>query len=221
MKIIIFLITLLLFPFSIMAQSTTPYSKHYYQRVNEFSEEPIVTHKNMIILGNSLTEKGGNWNIRLHKKNILNRGIIGDGASGVYDRLYQILPGQPKKIFLMIGINDISNDLSTDSIKILITKIIDKIQNESPHTKLYLQSLLPINESFGRYKKMINKTDTIPELNSKLQQLATAKRICFINLFPFFVTPGTSILRKELSTDGLHLTEAGYALWITNLKRYL
>lgn len=53
----------------------------------------------------------------------------------------------------MAGINDVSHDLSTDSVVTLITKVIEKIQTESPRTKLYIQSLLPINESFGRYKR--------------------------------------------------------------------
>ncbi|MCK9159664.1 MAG: GDSL-type esterase/lipase family protein [Bacteroidaceae bacterium] len=218
---ILYTFTLLFFiSLSSMSQVMKPYSNHYYQRVNEFAGQSVVTTENTIILGNSLVEKGGNWCKRLHRRNILNRGITGDGASGVYDRLYQILPGHPKTIFLIIGVNDISNNLSTDSIKILVAQIIDKIQTESPRTKLYLQSLLPINESFDKYKKLINKTDTIPELNDKLKQLARVKRICYINLFSSFVMPGTDILRKELSVDGLHLTEAGYTLWGKCLRKY-
>lgn len=77
----------------------------------------------------------------------------------------------------MAGINDVSHDLSTDSVVTLITKVIEKIQTESPRTKLYIQSLLPINESFGRYKTMIGKTDLIPEINRKLEALAKEKKI--------------------------------------------
>ena len=72
----------------------------------------------------------------------------------------------------MAGINDVSHDLSTDSVVTLITKVIEKIQTESPRTKLYIQSLLPINDSFGRYKTMTGKTDLIPEINRKLEALA-------------------------------------------------
>ena len=221
MKAFVISIVLLLLSFSIGAQSVKPYSEHYYQRVDEFAKQPAITSKDIIMLGNSLTEKGGDWGQRLHLKNVVNRGIIGDGSAGVSDRLYQILPGHPKRIFLLIGINDISNDISTDSIAETIAKIIDRIQKESLHTKLYLQSVLPINESFGRYKKLINRADTVPELNGKLQRLAAAKKIRFINLFPHFVIPGTHILRKELSVDGLHLNESGYAVWVKCLRKYI
>lgn len=121
----------------------------------------------------------------------------------------------------MAGINDVSHDLSTDSVVTLITKVIEKIQTESPRTKLYIQSLLPINESFGRYKTMIRKTDTIPEINRKLEALAKEKKIPFIHLFPLFTEKNSNVMRKELTTDGLHLTEEGYRIWSKALKRYL
>ena len=103
----------------------------------------------------------------------------------------------------------------------LITLLIDRIQRESPDTKLYLQSLLPINESVCKYKTMIGKTDIVPEINRKLETLAASRKIPFINLFPLFAEKGTNILRKELTTDGLHLTEEGYQIWSRKLKKYL
>ena len=173
------------------------------------------------MLGNSLTEGGKDWGARLKKKHVRNRGIIGDEAMGVYDRLHQIIPGHPAKLFLLIGINDVSHDLTADSVVTLITLLIDRIQRESPDTKLYLQSLLPINESVCKYKTMIGKTDIVPEINRKLETLATSRKIPFINLFPLFAEKGTNILRKELTTDGLHLTEEGYQIWSRKLKKYL
>jgi lysophospholipase L1-like esterase len=170
------------------------------------------------MLGDSKTENGGDWSALLNWKHVRNRGIIGDEAMGVYDRLYQILPGKPKKIYLLLGGNDISHNLSADSVVALLTKVIDKIQSESPQTKLYLQSLLPINESFGRYKLMVGKTDLIPEINKMLENIAAQKKIQYINLFPYFVEKGTNILRKELTNDGIHLTKEGYEIWSKLIK---
>lgn len=197
------------------------YTEHYYKRFLEFEDEPAISSKDIVMLGNSLTEGGKDWGARLKKKHVRNRGIIGDEAMGVYDRLHQILPGHPAKLFLLIGINDVSHDLTADSVVTLITLLIDRIQRESPDTKLYLQSLLPINESVCKYKTMIGKTDIVPEINRKLETLATSRKIPFINLFPLFAEKGTNILRKELTTDGLHLTEEGYQIWSRKLKKYL
>ncbi|MBD8983884.1 MAG: esterase [Bacteroides cellulosilyticus] len=195
------------------------YTEHYYKRFLQFMDEPAITSKDIVMIGNSLTEGGGDWNARLNKKNIRNRGIIGDEVMGIYDRLHQILPGQPAKLFLLAGVNDISHDLTADSIVNMIRMTVERIQRESPDTKLYLQSLLPFNESFGRYKKLTGKTDMVPEINAQLEALAKEYKITFINLFPLFTEKGTNVLRTELTSDGLHLNEEGYKIWVKALKK--
>lgn len=197
------------------------YTTHYYKRFLQFSDESPIGNKDIVMVGNSLTENGGDWATRLNKKNVRNRGITGDEAMGIYDRLFQILPGAPEKLFLMTGVNDVSHNLSADSVVTLIAQVIEKIQCESPRTKLYLQSLLPINESFGRYKTMTGKTNLIPEINGKLKVLAKEKGIPFVDLFPLFTEKGGNVMRKELTTDGLHLTEEGYRIWSKALRKYM
>ena len=195
------------------------YTEHYYKRFLQFMDEPAITSKDIVMVGNSLTEGGGDWNARLNKKNIRNRGIIGDEVMGIYDRLHQILPGHPEKLFFLAGVNDISHDLTADSIVSMIRMTIERIQRESPDTKLYLQSLLPFNESFGRYKKLTGKTNMVPEINAQLETLAKEHKITFINLFPLFTEKGTNVLRSELTSDGLHLNEEGYKIWVKALKK--
>lgn len=197
------------------------YTNHYYKRFLQFMDEPAISSKDIVMLGNSLTEGGGDWSERLGKKNVRNRGIIGDEVMGIYDRLHQILPGHPAKLFLLIGANDVSHNLTADSIAGMIRMTVERIQRESPETKLYLQSLLPINESFGRYKLLIGKTNLIPEINKQLEALAKEKDITYINLFPLFTEKGTNVLRADLTTDGLHLKDEGYKIWVKALKKKL
>lgn len=196
------------------------YTPHYYKRVESFNDELPIGNKDIVFLGNSLTE-GGDWSKMFNKKNIRNRGIVGDEALGIYDRLYQILPGKPAKIFFMIGVNDISHDLTTDTIVNRITSVIQKIRTESPKTKLYVQSLLPFDESVGRYKRLNGKTGMVPEINVRLKQIAADNGCIFLDLFPQFVRPGTNVLRKELATDGLHLNQEGYRIWSEAIRKYV
>ena len=195
------------------------YTDHYYKRFLQFMDEPAIGNKDIVMLGNSLTENGGDWAARLGNKNVRNRGIIGDEVMGVYDRLHQILPGHPAKLFLLIGVNDVSHDLTTDTIVGMIRVTVERIQKESPDTKLYLQSLLPINESFGRYKRLAGKTNMIPEINKQLEELAKEKGLTYINLFPLFTEKGRNVLRAELTTDGLHLKEEGYKIWVKAIRK--
>ncbi|MGN0229761.1 MAG: serine hydrolase [Muribaculaceae bacterium] len=193
--------------------STELYFPYYYTRFMEFMDQPAITENDIVMLGNSLTEGGKDWGKRLGWKNVVNRGIIGDEINGIYDRLHQILPGKPKKIYLLSGVNDVSHHLSTDEIVARMERLLSRIQAESPSTEIVLQSLLPIDEGFRRYKNLNGKTYQIPEINARLAQLAKKKGIRFINLFPLFEKPGTNVLRKELTTDGLHLNEEGYKIW--------
>ncbi|WP_320887755.1 serine hydrolase [Bacteroides clarus] len=195
------------------------YTDHYYKRFLQFMDEPAIGNKDIVMLGNSLTENGGDWAARLGNKNVRNHGIIGDEVMGVYDRLHQILPGHPAKLFLLIGVNDVSHDLTTDTIVGMIRVTVERIRKESPDTKLYLQSLLPINESFGRYKRLAGKTNMIPEINKQLEELAKEKGLTYINLFPLFTEKGSNVLRAELTTDGLHLKEEGYKIWVKAIRK--
>lgn len=44
------------------------YTDHYYKRFLQFMDEPAITSKDIVMVGNSLTEGGGDWNARLNKK---------------------------------------------------------------------------------------------------------------------------------------------------------
>lgn len=197
------------------------YTEHYYKRFLQFMDEPSIQSSDIIMLGNSLTEGGKAWNERLNNPHVRNRGIIGDDTEGINDRLHQILPGHPAKLFLLIGINDLSRDLTPDSIVYAIRSIVGRIQQESPQTQIYLQSLLPINESFKRYKRLTGKGCLIAYINQELKALAKEKKIKFIDLYPLFTEKGKNLLRPEVTTDGLHLNEKGYSIWVEKLKKYL
>lgn len=197
------------------------YHAHYYKRFLQFMDAPAITPKDLVMLGNSLTEGGGDWGKLLGKKRVVNRGIVGDEVMGVYDRLHQILPGKPRQICLMIGVNDVSHNLTADSIAAMIRLVAERIRRESPDTRLVLQSLLPINESFRRYRLLEGKTEVIPQINALLKAFAAQQRITYVDLFPHFCQEGTHILRPELTTDGLHLNSEGYRLWAKLLKKKL
>lgn len=202
-------------------EDTVSRHAHYYRRFLQFMDEPPVTPDDIVMLGNSLTENGGDWSRRLRLPHVLNRGIIGDDAPGVYQRLHQILPGRPRDLFLMIGVNDLSHGLTPDSVAVLVRRVVERIRRESPCTRLHLQSLLPINESFGRYRLLAGKTALVPEVNARLRRLAREQRIDFIDLFPLFTEKGTDTLRRDLTTDGLHLNEKGYNVWSRELKKVM
>ncbi|MCM1066582.1 MAG: GDSL-type esterase/lipase family protein [Muribaculaceae bacterium] len=192
------------------AASAEKFNELYYQRASIF--DALGTDSTSIVfLGNSLTH-GCEWHELLRMPNVLNRGINGDIAEGIDLRLDGVLKGQPAKIFLMCGANDVSHDLDADSIATAVEGLIDHIRKGSPRTKIYLQSMLPINNSFGRYKKMTGKEQVIRDINARLKPLAERKEIVWIDLYPLFCDEQQN-LRTDLTNDGLHLLAPGYMIW--------
>ncbi|MEO9021961.1 MAG: GDSL-type esterase/lipase family protein, partial [Ginsengibacter sp.] len=127
----------------------------YDYRISQF-ESYSNNPGDIIFLGNSLTARA-DWNELLDLPIARNRGISGDITFGVFNRLHEITEGKPAKLFILIGINDISRNIPDSFIVRNYERIIQKIQTESPRTKIYFQTLLPVNNDFTQFKNHYNK----------------------------------------------------------------
>ncbi|MDX9782957.1 MAG: GDSL-type esterase/lipase family protein [Bacteroidales bacterium] len=195
------------------------YHTLYYQRASLFEHLPIDSD-DIVFLGNSITHFG-EWHELFDNPNIKNRGISGDIAQGVFDRLDPVINGKPAKIFLLIGINDVSHDVSADSIVCAIKKIAEKIIRTSPATKLYIQSVMPVNSSFNMFLKATTKGDVVKEINKKLQSLCMSNNITYIDIYSHLTAAGEEVLNPEYTNDGLHLMGKGYIKWAEAVKNYI
>lgn len=200
--------------------TTTFMEEHYAVRVGQFKNEHVETGK-IIFLGDSITE-GGQWRKLLDNDNVINRGISGDVTFGVLKRLDDIMLQKPAKIFILIGVNDIGKDIPDEVIVDNCRKIVKRLQEESPSTEIYVQSILPVNPAFPGFPQHYDKEYHIIHTNHLLQMVAKKMKCHFINLFPVFMDKQQR-LSKELSYDGLHLNGEGYAVWVKYLRdmRYI
>ena len=82
------------------------YSPHYFHRKEHFARMPKKAD-DVLFVGDSLVEHC-EWAKLLEDSDILNRGILGDDTLGVLHRIEETLkPIPPRKILLMVGINDL------------------------------------------------------------------------------------------------------------------
>lgn len=195
------------------------HSALYHHRATLFEKLPI-DKSDIVFLGNSITHYG-EWAEIFDNDNIKNRGISGDSAEGVYERLDPIVKGKPKKIFLLIGVNNLSRDYTVDSVLNTIVKIADKIATETPRTKLYIQSVFPVNSTFTNYPKHRLKGPQILELNAKLIKMCAEKGLTYIDVYPVLKSADSDQLDPKYTYDGLHLSGDGYMAWKTVLEKYL
>lgn len=198
---------------------TTGFLPEYYtQRAAKFAEEPVVPGQ-IIFLGNSITQIG-DWKKLLNESTVLNRGIAGDITFGVLKRLDDIIKRQPSKLFLLIGINDIGKDIPDVIIADNIRKIIARVQAESPSTKIYVQSILPVNPDVPNFPQHYDKQGHVVNSNKLIRKVAGDAHCTYVNIHDLF-TDKQGRLDAKYTTDGLHLAPAGdgYQKWVKYLRK--
>lgn len=182
----------------------------YHPRVELFKSLPH-SRKDIVFLGNSLTF-WADWSELLRSPRYKNRGIPGDTTFGVLDRLDEIIEGQPAKVFILIGINDLARNIPDSVILENYRKIVHRIKAGSPSTSIFFQTMLPTNDSFGKLKNHYNREEQTLAINTALKTLAEKENIEVIDLYPHFAD-AIGKLKKEYTWDGVHLTLAGYTRW--------
>lgn len=78
---------------------------------------------------------------------MLNRGIGGDCISGMINRVQPIVDGRPKAIFIMAVQRPAFLEISNEKLLQQYERLLDIIARGTPRTRVYIQSLLPLNEA--------------------------------------------------------------------------
>lgn len=176
-----------------------------------------VNKNTIVFLGNSITQVG-KWQELLPGKNVINKGISGDVTTGVLARLSDCLSARPEQIFVMIGINDLKIGRPLEDITANQVKIIQKIKELSPRTKIYIQGTLPVNEGMlANIYRRLNNAD-IGKMNIALKAACEQQKVRYIDLHPV-LTDQTGQFKQQLSTDGLHLKPEAYVIWVKYLQK--
>ncbi|MBF4471411.1 GDSL-type esterase/lipase family protein [Flavobacterium sp. HJJ] len=186
-------------------------SKNYPKMIKSFKANPLQLH-DIVFAGNSITSQGRNWGERLNNKAIKNRGIAGDVTDGLIARLGEINYIKPTAVFIEIGINDLLNDtLSPERTAKNIIQITKIIHQQNPKTKIFVQTIFPTNK--------VNQAARIKLTNDIIRKHKRKGVFTLIETHILFAGKD-DLMQKELSTDGIHLNEKGYQIWVDCLKKY-
>jgi len=185
---------------------------HYPNRIAEFVRFPLNCGE-IVMLGDSLTERH-DWSGSLVAQAVVrNRGIAGDTTDGVLGRLDEIIATQPRALFIMIGTNDLWSANSAKRTVGNIEKMLVAVKGASPRTQIFVQTVLPVRSD----PQLNNKVRAI---NAKLRDVAGIHGASLIDTYSMAVD-GNGLLRAEFTDDGVHLTAAGYAAWVALLNAAL
>ncbi len=149
---------------------------------------------------------------------IVNRGNSGTYSTEQSDNLESYIKNNPKKVFMMIGTNDIaiSGGLNFSGEQVLqyVKSIVDRIHQRSPQTKIYLYSILN-NKTGNRVEATWLHTNTIVK---EYVQSKNVDWLTYIDLYDKL----TGVAQGGVwSYDNLHLTAAAYEVWCNAICEYL
>lgn len=148
-------------------------------------------------------------------KKVVNLGYPGDTMKGMMLRMAMLKAVKPEKIFMMAGINGLRT-MGANRFAAEYETLVDSVQTSLPHSQLYLQSILPVNDKV--YQKY-GDNDKIQSANEIIKQIAVKKGCIYIDLFSFYYSDG--MLPQELTIDGVHLHPNAYKQWADAIRQYI
>ena len=190
---------------------------NYFIQKSHFESLPD-TKNEIIFLGDSITDYC-RWSEMFQNLNIKNRGIVGDMTGGVVKRLNEVVSSSPDKIFIMIGVNDLSSREEISDIADRYERILKFIMEKTPLTRIYVQSVLPVNEDIPNRLGHAKKQEVI-KLNKAIRQLCVKYQLQYIDLFSLFRNNNNQF-KKEYTSDGLHPNGKGYSVWMVAIEDFV
>lgn len=170
----------------------------------------------IVMFGNSLVEGGENWKGKLSRDDVRSSGKGGFTTSHFVWLLdEQVIKHQPKICFLEGGINDIGVGIPLGRIKQNYQSMVDALLDNNIIP--VLQSVLYVNQP--EEQDNVSKAQEIDEVNAFLQKMAKSKGIIYIDLNAQL--SDNKRLKKEFTTDGIHLTGDAYKIWSDEVKKVL
>ena len=190
-----------------------------YRELNQIS----VLEPDIIFIGDSIVEYYPFQELLGTAKTIVNRGIRGYQTGLLLDNLDAHFYGDAvDQIVLLIGTNDIGKDIPMNDALDNLEGVIQSIARDYPLSQIKLLSILPVNEG-EEYKQTvyIRTNEKIREWNQAYEALTSAyMQVDFLPIYDS-LTNSEGQLKSAYTTDGLHLSVAGYQALSDALKTYL
>ena len=190
-----------------------------YRELNQIA----VIEPDIIFIGDSIVEYFPLQELLGTTKTIVNRGIRGYQTGLLLDNLDAHLYGDAvDQIVILIGTNDIGKDIPMSQTLTNLESVIQTISRDYPLSQIKLVSILPVNEGEDfKQTVYIRTNEKIKAWNQAYQNLASAyMQVEYIPVFDSFLDEAGQ-LKPTYTTDGQHLSIAGYQVLSNVLKAYL
>lgn len=172
-----------------------------------------MAEKQIFLLGDSLIAFF-DWQSRFPTEKVFNLGVSGETVEGLLARVERGFSpyGEPDLVFFMSGINNVAGG----DMAILETydALIRRTKTIYPRARIFVHSLLPT------LLEWIEK-NAIERINDRLEKLAQAEGISFIDIHRLFLDREGRVQADYLLPDGVHLSPVGYRVWADALEKII
>ncbi len=162
----------------------------------------------VVFLGDSITEGWLKAQPNPFNHQVINRGIAGQGSGQLLLRFREdVLKLRPQVVHLLVGVNDINSNMGIAMTLSNIQSMVELAQANK--IKVILGSLTPTSSIWLLPK--LQPQPYVLQLNTQLKAMARNHKIIWVDYYsPMANAEGG--LPAELSNDGLHPNNNGYAV---------
>ncbi len=188
----------------------------YNKMTNRFElvKEYMAQQRDIVMLGNSMIAHG-DWTRLTGRCDIANLGIGGQTVADLQLRLDNVLVHRPKHCFIEAGINDIYRGVSYPQYISRLKELAEAVQDKGIRVTVF--HILYTAPAFPGYAQLNSK---VTIYNRGIDSLAAQLNFDVLDMNEQLSDDGV-LLQQYALDDGLHLNEGGYAIWGTELNKYL
>lgn len=160
--------------------------------------------RTIVLLGDSITE-GGDWARLLGEHEIANYGYSGYTTQELLPVARQIAASEPAAVFILTGTNDIRDGHPPEWTARALAHILDALEVDSA-PRIVVQSIFPRSDEVMAVRRA----------NTAIEAVLRRRGVEYLDLHDE-LSDGRGGLRRNETTDGIHLDLRGYERWARRL----
>lgn len=166
--------------------------------------------RDVVFMGDSITENWGYADPAFYRTGRINRGISGQTTQQMLLRFpSDVVALHPRVVHIMAGTNDIAGNTGPTTLDAIEGNIAAMVVLAKAAGIRVVLAATPPSVVFN-WAPSLRPASTIAALNLRLRRLAARERVTFVDYGTVLATP-TGGLRPEYTFDGTHPNAAGYA----------
>jgi len=184
-----------------------------YRGENSQLPMPGENEKRVVFMGDSITDAWGrSRGVFFPGKPYLNRGISGQTTPQMLVRFRpDVIALKPKAVLILGGTNDLAGNTGPESIEEIEGNLASMAELAKCNgVRVILASVMPVCD-YIKPQTAKRPPQDIVTLNAWIREYCTSNHLIYLDYYSALIDD-RKMFRKELTYDGLHPNDAGYAV---------